>query len=146
MSRLRERRGIEVNLRSEPQMLEYKAIAARIAADRPRRVLDWGCGWGQVAKLLQDHGLDVTALDYRPDQDAAIEPLPRFPEIEAHFTPDPVGLPFEPGSFDFDMASSAKSTPFFSSASTAFASSSFSGRIWRARTSGSFFICPIASS
>ena len=100
MSRLRERRGIEVNLRSEPQMLEYKAIAARIAADRPRRVLDWGCGWGQVAKLLQDHGLDVTALDYRPHQDAAIEPLPRFPEIEAHFTPDPVGLPFEPGSFD----------------------------------------------
>jgi 2-polyprenyl-3-methyl-5-hydroxy-6-metoxy-1,4-benzoquinol methylase len=100
MSRLRERRGIEVNLRSEPQMLEYKSIAARIAGDRPRRVLDWGCGWGQVAKLMHDHGLDVTALDYRPDQEAGVEPLPRFPEIEAHFTPDPVELPFESGSFD----------------------------------------------
>ena len=100
MGRLRERRGIEVNLRSEPQMLEYKAIAFRIAEDRPRRVLDWGCGWGQVAKLLHDHGLDVTALDYRPGRDQGVEPLPRFPEIEAHLTPDPVLLPFETGSFD----------------------------------------------
>lgn len=100
MGRLRERRGIEVNLRSEPQMLEYKAIAFRIAEDRPRRVLDWGCGWGQVAKLLHDHGLDVTALDYRPDRNQGVEPLPRFPEINAHLTPDPVLLPFETGSFD----------------------------------------------
>lgn len=100
MSRLRERRGIEVNLRSEPQMLEYKAIASRIAEDRPRTVLDWGCGWGQVAKLLRDHGLDVTALDYRPDRAEAVEPLERFPEIEAYFTPDPVKLPFESGFFD----------------------------------------------
>jgi len=100
MSRLRERRGIEVNLRSEPQMLEYKTIAARIAGDRPRRVLDWGCGWGQVAKLLHDHGLEVTALDYRPGREEGVEPLARFPEIEAHFTPDPIKLPFEAGSFD----------------------------------------------
>jgi len=100
MSRLRERRGIEVNLRSEPQMLEYRAIAARIAGDRPRKVLDWGCGWGQVSKLLHDHGLDVTALDYRPDGDEGVEPLPRFPEIDAYFTPDPVKLPFGSGAFD----------------------------------------------
>jgi 2-polyprenyl-3-methyl-5-hydroxy-6-metoxy-1,4-benzoquinol methylase len=100
MTRLRERRGIDVNLRSAPQMREYEAIAARIASDRPKRVLDWGCGWGQVTKLLHDHGLEVTALDYRPGQDGGVEPLERFPELEAHFTPDPVRLPFATGSFD----------------------------------------------
>jgi 2-polyprenyl-3-methyl-5-hydroxy-6-metoxy-1,4-benzoquinol methylase len=100
MSRLRERRGIEVNLRSEPQMLEYKAIAARIAGDRPRRVLDWGCGWGQVTKLLRNHELEVIAFDYRPDREEGVEPLERYPEIDAYLSPDPVKLPFESGSFD----------------------------------------------
>jgi 2-polyprenyl-3-methyl-5-hydroxy-6-metoxy-1,4-benzoquinol methylase len=100
MSRLRERRGTDVNLRSAPQLREYEAIAARIASDRPKRVLDWGCGWGQLTKLLQDHGLEVTAFDYRPGRGRGIEPLERFPELEAHFSDDPVELPFEIGSFD----------------------------------------------
>lgn len=100
MTGLRERRGIDVNLRSAPQMCEYKAIAARIASDRPKHVLDWGCGWGQVTKLLHDRGLEVTALDYRPDREEGVEPLPRFPEVEAYLTPDPVKLPFGPASFD----------------------------------------------
>src|SRR5207245_3069702 len=42
----------DVNLRAAPQFLEYEAIVARIAADRPGRILDWGCGWGQVTALL----------------------------------------------------------------------------------------------
>jgi len=50
-------RGEDVNLRSAPQVLEYEAIVARIAADRPSRVLDWGCGWGQVSDMLRRAGL-----------------------------------------------------------------------------------------
>src|SRR5438477_110589 len=62
MPSLQERRGVDVNLRSGPQMREYETIADRIAADRPGRVLDWGCGWGQVRELLERHGYTVREL------------------------------------------------------------------------------------
>lgn len=101
VSRLRERRGTDINIRSEPQMREYRAIVARIERDRPRRILDWGCGWGQVTKLLLDRGLDVTAFDYDPGVDGdAVIALPRYPAIKAHRSSDPVRLPFETDSFD----------------------------------------------
>ena len=101
MSRLRERRGDDINLRSEPQLREYRAIVARIAADRPRRILDWGCGWGQIADLLRKERLDVTAFDYRPHIDHdGLYPLERYPEIQVHLSSDPVTLPFESASFD----------------------------------------------
>ena len=101
MSRLRERRGFDVNIRSEPQMREYRAIADRIAADRPGRILDWGCGWGQVTKLLLDRDLDVAAFDYDPTLAAPTSlPLERYPEVTAHRSPDPVLLPFDDDSFD----------------------------------------------
>ena len=101
MSRLRERRGFDVNIRSEPQMREYRAIADRIAGDRPGRMLDWGCGWGQVTNLLLERDLDVTAFDFDPTVDRPeLLPLERFPEISAHRSPDPVRLPFEDDAFD----------------------------------------------
>jgi 2-polyprenyl-3-methyl-5-hydroxy-6-metoxy-1,4-benzoquinol methylase len=101
MSRLRERRGTDINIRSEPQMREYRAIVARIERDRPRRLLDWGCGWGQATKLLLDRGLDVTAFDYDPGVGGdAVIPLPRYPAIQAHRSSDPVRLPFETDAFD----------------------------------------------
>jgi ubiquinone/menaquinone biosynthesis C-methylase UbiE len=101
VSALRERRGTDVNIRSGPQWREYEAIVERIARDRPRRVLDWGCGWGQVTALLVGAGLDVSAFDYRPEVPReGMRPLPRFPEIEAYISHDPIHLPFEDGSFD----------------------------------------------
>jgi 2-polyprenyl-3-methyl-5-hydroxy-6-metoxy-1,4-benzoquinol methylase len=101
MSYLRERRGLDVNVRSEPQMREYRTIADRIAADRPGRILDWGCGWGQVTELLLERGLDVTAFDYDPGLEQTEQlPLERFPKITAHRSPDPVLLPFDDDSFD----------------------------------------------
>jgi ubiquinone/menaquinone biosynthesis C-methylase UbiE len=82
-------------------MLEYAAIVARIAADRPGRMLDWGCGWGQVTNLLARAGLEVEAFDYRgdgsPDQ---IVPLERFPGVVAYISSDPVALPYEAARFD----------------------------------------------
>ena len=82
-------------------MLMYRALARELAHRRPGRLLDWGCGWGQVTALLRDEGVDAVAFDVRPDLDApTTAPLERFPEIEAHLSPDPVVLPFESRSFD----------------------------------------------
>src|SRR4029079_3530543 len=55
---------IDVHLRSGPQMLQYEAIASRIAHEQDGPVLDWGTGFGQVAKLLDDDGGGVTPVEY----------------------------------------------------------------------------------
>jgi 2-polyprenyl-3-methyl-5-hydroxy-6-metoxy-1,4-benzoquinol methylase len=94
-------RTYDVNIRSAPQMVEYERIADRLAADRPARVLDWGCGAGQVTALLRSRGLDVTAYDYRDDvAEPVVRPLEHFPEVQAHLSSEPVALPFGEGSFD----------------------------------------------
>jgi ubiquinone/menaquinone biosynthesis C-methylase UbiE len=82
-------------------MLQYRALARDLAVRGPGRVLDWGCGWGQVTALLKEQGVETVAFDYRPDLEAPkTEPLERFPEIEARLSPDPVRLPFDDASFD----------------------------------------------
>jgi SAM-dependent methyltransferase len=92
---------LDANLRSGPQMLQYQALADDLAARKPGRVLDWGCGFGQVTALLRERDIDAVPFDYREDlSEPAVGPLERFPEIEAHFSPEPVALPFETGSFD----------------------------------------------
>lgn len=93
-------RGYDVNLRSGPQMREYEAIARRIQADAPPRILDWGCGYGQVSDLLWRAGLDVTAFDYRPDDDEGVHALKRYPHLRAHISHDPRRLPFPDRGFD----------------------------------------------
>jgi 2-polyprenyl-3-methyl-5-hydroxy-6-metoxy-1,4-benzoquinol methylase len=93
-------RGYDVNLRSGPQMREYEAIARRIKADAPFRILDWGCGHGQVSDLLSRAGLDVTAFDYRPDEEPGVHALPRYPNLSVHVSHDPRRLPFPDRAFD----------------------------------------------
>src|SRR3954447_4353628 len=100
MSSLQERRGIDVNIRSGPQMREYETIADRIASDHPGHILDWGCGWGQVTELLRERGLDVRPMDYRPDEPEGPTTLERFPHLVADVTHDPVALPYPDDSFD----------------------------------------------
>lgn len=93
--------NLDANLRSEPQMLMYQALARDLARRRPGRLLDWGCGFGQVSALLRAEGVNVVAFDVRPGLVAPTrERLERFPEIEAHVSSDPVALPFETDSFD----------------------------------------------
>lgn len=90
-----------MNLRAAPQMLEYEAIVERIARDRPTRVLDWGCGWGQVTMLLASAGLDVQSFDYRGiDAPNTLVPLERYPTLRVYSSSDPVALPYDEGSFD----------------------------------------------
>jgi ubiquinone/menaquinone biosynthesis C-methylase UbiE len=97
----RERRGTDVNLRTGAQMREYETLADRVARDVDGKVLDWGCGWGQVTKLLSDRGVDVEPYDYREDAKAVGRAaLERYPEIECTFSAEPVALPYEDDSFD----------------------------------------------
>jgi ubiquinone/menaquinone biosynthesis C-methylase UbiE len=82
-------------------MLQYQALASELAERDSGRVLDWGCGFGQVSALLRERGVEVVAFDFREELSApTVEPLERFPEIHAHVSPDPVALPFGDGSFD----------------------------------------------
>lgn len=100
MERGYHHRGLDINLRSGPQMLEYQAIVARIAHDRPGRLLDWGAGFGQVTALLHDAGVEVTAFDYQPGVERGVQPLERYPGLTVHLSDDPRGLPFDDASFD----------------------------------------------
>jgi SAM-dependent methyltransferase len=98
--------GADLPLRSGPQGKEYESFARRIAADRPERVLDWGCGWGQVSDLLLRQGLDVTSYAYEDDIDEpTVRPLEHFPHIQAHVSSEPVALPFADDSFDAVLSS-----------------------------------------
>jgi ubiquinone/menaquinone biosynthesis C-methylase UbiE len=101
MPSLLSSRTYDVNIRSAPQMREYDEIADRLAADRAGHVLDWGCGAGQMTALLRQRGLEVTAFDYRGElSEPTMQPLPHYPEVSAHLSPEPVALPFETASFD----------------------------------------------
>jgi ubiquinone/menaquinone biosynthesis C-methylase UbiE len=94
-------RGDDVNLRSAPQLREYHAIVARIAADAPGSVLDWGCGLGQVSALLLEAGLNVSSFDYRGDDSPdAVVAMALFPQVRAHVSSDPRALPYADASFD----------------------------------------------
>lgn len=93
-------RTLDVNIRSGPQMLEYVAIADRIAAENDGPVLDWGCGYGQLSQLLRERGVATEAFDYREDVVEGTQRLERYPSIVAHVSSDPVRLPFAEHRFD----------------------------------------------
>lgn len=93
------------NVRSYAQMREYTAMADRIAADFPGgQVLDWGCAFGQMSDLLTARGVQVTAFDYDPDG-AGVRALPYYPQITAHYSAEPVALPFDDRRFDAVLSS-----------------------------------------
>jgi 2-polyprenyl-3-methyl-5-hydroxy-6-metoxy-1,4-benzoquinol methylase len=93
-------RGGDINIRSGPQMREYEQIADRIAAARFGSILDWGCGWGQISHLLLERGVEVVSFEYREGETHRTVALEHFPDVEAHVSGDPVGLPFPDDHFD----------------------------------------------
>ncbi len=97
----RDRGDLDLNLRSEPQLKEYRAIYQRIVRDRATRVLDWGCGHGHAAHALQQAGLSVVAIEHVPGAtEGDRQQLDYFPDVEAIVSPEPVRLPFPDASFD----------------------------------------------
>ena len=94
-------RGPDVHLRSAPQLLEYEAAVDRIVADGPGKLLDWGCGFGQLSHMLKARGVDVTSIEWHPDiPEGEVRRLERFPDVEARYTREPVALPYADASFD----------------------------------------------
>jgi 2-polyprenyl-3-methyl-5-hydroxy-6-metoxy-1,4-benzoquinol methylase len=97
----RRDRGDDVHLRSGPQMREYETAVERVVADRPGRLLDWGCGFGQLSHMLKARGIDVTSIEWDPDApEGEVRRLERYPDVEATFTQETVRLPYADASFD----------------------------------------------
>jgi SAM-dependent methyltransferase len=77
----------------------YIRIANEMAARyKSGRVLDWGCGYGQMSYLLSRRGFTVTSFDVGADVQHPSVPLTQSVKIQrsAH----PTALPFPDGSFD----------------------------------------------
>jgi SAM-dependent methyltransferase len=75
-------------------------LVAAVAAVRPRRVLEVGCGWGELARwIARDTGADVVAVDLSPRMvELALEG-----GVDARVA-DVQRLPFADGEFDAAVA------------------------------------------
>lgn len=80
---------------------EHASVADLIADQRPRSVLDWGCGQGQITALLRERALPVTAYEWTPDVEGVERvPLAACPGLDAFVSSEPVRLPFDDDAFD----------------------------------------------
>lgn len=66
------------------------------------RLLDWGCGYGQLSYLLAARGLDVASYDVGPAMHD--ERVPLAGRLRAVHGEHPYQLPFRAGSFDGVLA------------------------------------------
>jgi ubiquinone/menaquinone biosynthesis C-methylase UbiE len=73
----------------------YVRIANDIAAQLPdgARILDWGCGWGQMSWLLRRRALQVTSFELGPD-DMQLPDIPLCEGLHVVRTQHPTHLPF----------------------------------------------------
>ena len=89
--------GSALNLSSRAAAINYLRFADEIKSVLGReRILDWGCGYGQMSWLLHRRGLDVVSYDL---QDKRLDKFIR-PRVPFHRAPDGCTLPFPDTSFD----------------------------------------------
>jgi SAM-dependent methyltransferase len=101
-ARLARKRQIDhfLHLDQPVGIWNYIRIANEIAATVPRgRLLDWGCGFGQMTWLLRRRGFDVTAYDIAETTEN-LPDLPLTRAVEVVRSTTPATLPFESRSFD----------------------------------------------
>jgi SAM-dependent methyltransferase len=81
-------------------VLNYIRIANELAALMPKgRLLDWGCGFGQMTYLLRRRGFEVTSFDIDSDHtDLPDSPLSR--SLDVIRSKHPTTLPFPDHTFD----------------------------------------------
>ena len=79
----------------------YIRIADDIASQLPAgaRVLDWGCGLGQMTYLMQLRRLNVSAYDVRPADDT-LPDTPLSKTFQIIVSQEPTLLPFSNAAFD----------------------------------------------
>ena len=71
---------------------------ARRETSKPTKFLDWGSGYGQLAWLLKNRG--VNAAGYNVEKREHVDEIPLLSEINAVYNSDPIKLPFEDEAFD----------------------------------------------
>lgn len=94
---------INANLTAALQVREYDEIASEAvaAAAQNGRVLDWGCGEGQLTKRMVMQGAQVDSFDFDPEADGTeLRPFELFPDLSAMRSDDPVSLPYPDETFD----------------------------------------------
>ena len=97
-----ENAGLIPHVASELGVKRYIKNADRIKRYLPKgRVLDWGCGLGQMTYLLKNRGFEVTSYDVDCGGRAFLQRIGQ-PLILAA---DPVKLPFPDSSFDAVLSS-----------------------------------------
>jgi 2-polyprenyl-3-methyl-5-hydroxy-6-metoxy-1,4-benzoquinol methylase len=83
----------------------YIRIANSVARQIPTgKLLDWGCGYGQMTYLLQRRGFRVTSFDIGTP-DTTMPDIPLCNLLNVIRTTHPTHLPFEDASFDAVLGS-----------------------------------------
>ena len=87
------------HLNNEAGIRNYQRMADAIVARLPHgRLLDWGCGYGQMTYLLRQRGMEVMSYDVikRPH----IDELPAFGTLDITYGDDSWRLPYADAAFD----------------------------------------------
>ena len=64
------------------------------------RLLDWGCGYGQMSFLLRNRGFEVVSYTTEAEEPSPWNSFLREQNLNVVYGEDPVRLPFEEESFD----------------------------------------------
>ena len=68
------------------------------------RLLDWGCGYGQMSYLLRNRGFEVVSYTIEAEEPSPWNSFLRDQALDVFYGEDPVRLPFEEEAFDLVLS------------------------------------------